>query len=192
MLGFDRRAARSTWTVALVVLFLVLIYLVRQTLFVFTLAVLFAYLLAPLVDVLDRVLPASRTRTPALALAYVLVVAILVVTVMQIGSRVVEEANTLIKVFPDLLAKWQAPTPGATPAVNSIKEQVLAKVREQILEGTSSLMSALPKAGLKVLSLATHLIDVIIVPILSFFFLKDGHRIRDQAVELFADGPKRA
>jgi len=191
MLGFDRRAARVTWTVALVVLLLVLIYLVRQTLFVFTLAVLFAYLLAPLVNFLDRVLPASRTRTPALALAYVMVVAILVIAIMQIGARVVDEANTLIKVFPDMLAKWQAPTPGAPESVNSIKEQILARVREQIMEGTTSILSALPKAGLKVLSVATHLIDVIIVPILSFFFLKDGRRIRDHAVELFADGPKR-
>jgi predicted PurR-regulated permease PerM len=191
MLGFDRRAARYTWTTALVLLLLLLVYLVRQTLFVFTLAVLFAYLLAPLVDILDRVLPVSRTRTPALALAYVMVVAILVVAVGQVGARVVEEANTLIKVFPDLLAKWQAPTPGATPAVNSIKEQVLASVREHLLEGTSSLLSQLPKAGMKVLSVATHLIDVIIVPILSFFFLKDGRRIRDQAVVLIGDGPRR-
>jgi len=32
---------------------------------------------------------------------------------------------------------------------------------------------------------------VIIVPVLSFFFLKDGRRLRDQAVELLADGPQR-
>jgi len=191
MLGFDRRAARYVWTTALVVLLMVLVYLVRQTLFVFVLAVLFAYLLAPLVALLDRVLPASRTRTPALALAYVLVVAILVVVVVQIGSRVVEQANTLIKAVPDLLAKWQQPSPGATPAGNSLKEEVLAKVREQLYTWTSNLLAALPKAGLKVISIAGHLIDVIIVPILSFFFLKDGRRIRDHALELFADGPKR-
>jgi predicted PurR-regulated permease PerM len=53
------------------------------------------------------------------------------------------------------------------------------------------LLSELPKAGLKVLSAATRLIDVIIVPILSFFFLKDGRRIRDYAVELIGDGPRR-
>jgi predicted PurR-regulated permease PerM len=191
MLGFDRHAARYTWTVALVVLLLVLVYLVRQTLFTFILAILFAYLLAPLVNFLDRALPTSRTRTPALALAYMMVVAILVLAVIQIGSRVVDEANTLIKAIPDLLAKLQAPTPGATPAVNSIKEQVMAKIREQLLHGTSDLLGQLPKAGLKVISVASYLIDVIIVPILSFFFLKDGRRIRDQAVELFVDGPKR-
>jgi len=75
--------------------------------------------------------------------------------------------------------------------VNSLKEEILAKLREQISVGTSNLLSALPKAGLKVISIASHLIDVIIVPILSFFFLKDGRRIRDQALELFADGPRR-
>jgi len=191
MLGFDRRAARYTWTVALVVLLLVLVYLMRQTLFVFILAVLFAYLLAPLVDLLDRILPTSRTRTPALALAYAMVVTILVILVMQIGSRVVEEANTLIKTVPDLLAKWQAPTPGVNPDMNSVKEQLLSKVREHIMQGTSDVMAALPKAGLKVISVASNLIYVIIVPILSFFFLKDGRRIRDQAVELIGDGPRR-
>ncbi len=191
MLGFDRRAARNTWTVALVVLMMVLVYLIRQTLFTFILAILFAYLLAPLVNVIDRVLPVRRTRTLALALAYVMVVAILVVLVMQIGSRVVEEANALIKVFPDLLAKWQTPTPNPAPGIESIKEQMLTKLRQSLLEGFSGLLSELPKAGLKVLSVATHLIDIIIVPILSFFFLKDGRRIRDSAVELLADGPKR-
>ena len=191
MLGFDRRAASYAWSVILVVLLLVLVFLIRRTLFVFVLAILFAYLLAPLVDLLNRFLPMNRTRTPALALAYVIVVGVLVVVVVQIGSRVVEEANALIQTFPDLLAKWQAPTPGATPEVNSMKEQILSRVREQLYSGTSNLLALLPKAGLKVISLASHVIDVIIVPILSFFFLKDGYRIRDQGVELMADGPKR-
>ena len=52
----------------------VLVYLLRSTLFVFTLALLFAYLLSPLVDLLDRALPKKRTRTLALALAYVIFV----------------------------------------------------------------------------------------------------------------------
>jgi predicted PurR-regulated permease PerM len=191
MPGFDRRAASYTWTVAVVVLLLVLVFLVRRTLFVFTLAVLFAYLLAPLVDIIDRVLPLQRTRTLALALAYMLVVGILVFALGQIGSRVIDEANTLIKTVPDLLSKWQQPIQGATPAVNSFKEQMVAKVREALYQGGSNLLSEIPKAGLRVISVFTHLIDIVIVPILSFFFLKDGRRIRDQGLELLGDGPKR-
>ena len=192
MLGFDRRAARYAWSAALVVLLLVLIYLIRRTLFVFVLAILFAYLLAPLVNLIDRLLPTNRTRTPALALAYAIVVALLVMAVTQIGARVVEEANTLIKTFPDLLAKWQAPSPGATPAVNSLKEQALAWIRAEIYSGTSNLVGLLPKAGLKVISIASNVIDVIIVPILSFFFLKDGFRFREHALELLEGSKRRA
>ena len=67
MLGIDRRAASYTWTAALVLLLLGFIYQIRSTLFIFILALMFAYLLSPLVNLLDRLLPSSPTRTPALA-----------------------------------------------------------------------------------------------------------------------------
>jgi len=70
MLGIDRSAARYTWTAALVVLLFWLVYLVRGTLFIFILALLFAYLLSPLVNLIDRFLPGHRSRTIALGLAY--------------------------------------------------------------------------------------------------------------------------
>ncbi len=54
MLGLDPRAARYTWTVVSILLLLVLIYLIRETLFIFTVALLFAYLLWPLVKFLDQ------------------------------------------------------------------------------------------------------------------------------------------
>ena len=60
MLGIDRTAARYTFTAALVLLLLALVYLVRSTLFIFSLALLFAYLISPLVDIcLD---PDRRSR----------------------------------------------------------------------------------------------------------------------------------
>ena len=49
MLGIDSRAARATWTVFLVLLLIELAWLARTTLFVFTIALLLAYLLHPLV-----------------------------------------------------------------------------------------------------------------------------------------------
>ena len=78
MLGFERSAARYTWTAAMVLLFLWLVYLVRSTLFVFALALLFAYLLSPLVNLLDRAIPKKGTRTLALALAYLIFVGVVV------------------------------------------------------------------------------------------------------------------
>src|ERR1700678_136579 len=106
MLGFNRRAASCTFTAAIVLLAFYLFYMVRSTLFVFTLAILFAYLLSPLVNLLDRFLP-GRTRTPALALAFMIFVGLVALFVSQVGSTAIKQAEDLNKRLPDLLANWQ-------------------------------------------------------------------------------------
>jgi predicted PurR-regulated permease PerM len=192
MLGFDRRAARYTWTAAVVLLLLYLVYLVRTTLFIFVVALLFAYLLSPLVNLFDRFLPVSRTRTrtPALALAYVIFIGIVVLLVVQIGSRVVEQASTLGKKFPDMIANWEKPSSNST--LDSIKQQIVDRVRTQVAAHSGDLLSALTQAGLKFITVASDLIYVVIIPILAFFFLKDGPLMRQHVLEMVEDGPRRA
>jgi predicted PurR-regulated permease PerM len=190
MLGFDRRAARYTFTAAMVLLALYLVYLVRSTLFVFILALLLAYLLSPLVNLLDRFLP-GRTRTPALALAYIIFVGLAALLIIQVGSRAVQQANALAKKLPDMLGSLQAPTPEASPSVNSLKEELVGKLRLEVASRSSDLISALPQFGIKFLSVASDLIFVVIIPILSFFFLKDAQLIRDHILGLVIQGPHR-
>src|SRR5690242_3399194 len=189
MLGIDRNAARYVWTAAVVILLLCLIYLVRKTLFVFILALLFAYLLTPVVDLLDRFLPTSRTRTPALALAYVIFVSILILIGSQLGSRIVDQAQTLSKHFPEMIAQWQKPSPNASPTINSLKLQVLERVRTEVASRTSDIVSAIGHAGLRFITVAGDLISFIIIPILAFFFLKDGHAIRAHILTFADAGP---
>jgi predicted PurR-regulated permease PerM len=192
MLGIDRHAARYAWTAALVLLGLWLVYVVRATLFVFVLALLFAYLLSPLVNFLDHVLPSSRTRTPALALAYIIFVAIVIFIGGQIGSRVVEQADTLVGRLPAMLQAWKEPTPAASSTLNSLKQQVIGRVQAEIAQRSTDILAALPKAGLKALSVASNVIYLVIIPILAFFFLKDGGLIRQHILEMLEDGPRRA
>src|SRR5271157_2469376 len=186
MLGIDRSAARYTWTAALVVLLLWLVYLVRGTLFTFILALLFAYLLSPLVNLIDRFLPGSRTRTLALGLAYLIFVAAIVLIGTQIGSRVVEQANSLKKTFPDTVAGW------VQPAAGSLQAQVVERVRAEIAKRSSDLISQLPQFGVRFLAVASNLVYVVIIPILGFFFLKDGDLIRQHILDLVDEGPRRA
>jgi predicted PurR-regulated permease PerM len=190
MLGIDRRTARYVWTAALVVLLLYVVFLIRKTLFVFIIALLLAYLLSPLVDLIDRLLPTRRTRTLALAIAYVLFIGILVIAVSQVGSRVVEQANLLAKRFPDMLARLEQPPPDAGPP--SLQRQAFERIRAEVMKHSSDLLAALPQAGFRVLAFAGNLIDVIVVPILAFFFLKDGRAMRQQLLELADEGPQRA
>src|SRR5207248_8716209 len=51
---------------------------------------------------------------------------------------------------------------------------------------------ALPKAGLKFLTVAGDVIYVVIIPILAFFFLKDGEEMREHILEIVDPGPRRA
>ncbi|HXM40592.1 MAG TPA: AI-2E family transporter [Bryobacteraceae bacterium] len=192
MLGIDARAARYTWTATLVLLLLWLVYLMRTTLFVFIVALLFGYLLSPLVDVIDRFLPGKRTRTPALAIAYLIFIAALFVGITQIGSRAVEEASSLVKSMPAKLAGFEQPNSALPASVNAYKAQIVQKVEEQLNKNSGDIISSLPRAGAKILSVASNLVYFVIVPILGFFFLKDGRDMRDRFLEMIDDPRRRA
>jgi predicted PurR-regulated permease PerM len=185
MLGIDRTAARYTWTAVVVLLLLALIYQVRATLFIFTLAVLFAYLLSPAVDLLDRALP-SRTRGLALAMVYAVFVGVVVLAGAEIGSRVVVEAKTLSGKFPAIMESWQNKS---AESGAGLQAQILQNVRDAVTQKTNDLISALPNAGLKFLAIASNAIYVVIVPILAFFFLKDGEMIRSHILDLANRSP---
>ena len=191
MLGIDARAARYTWTAALVLLLLCLVYLMRTTLFVFIAALLFGYLLSPLVNVIDRFLPRSRTRTPALAIAYAIFIAVLFVGVTQIGSRAVEQANTLAKSMPPVLARFEQPGNAVPAGENSFRAQVVEKVREALVKSSGDIVSSLPRAGGRILSAASNLVYVVVVPILGFFFLKDGREMRQTFLGIIDDERRR-
>jgi predicted PurR-regulated permease PerM len=185
MLGIDHRAAAYTWSAALVLLFLLGVYKVRGTLFVFALALLLAYLLYPLIDFVDRFVP-SRTRTPALGIVYVLLLAVLVFAGVEIGSKVVEQANSLAQSAPKAISQIEQPVHVPNPSSPlSMKEWILNTIRTQVQQHSADLARLLPKVGLQVLSYSTNLIVVVIVPILSFFILKDGRNMRDEFLVVF-------
>jgi predicted PurR-regulated permease PerM len=191
MMGIDPKAARYTWSAAAVLLLLWLVYMVRSTLFVFILAVLFAYLLSPLVNLLDRFLP-TRTRTPALALAYVIFIGIVVFVAIQVGSTVATQAKAFEKDLPARIGKFETPNPKLPATINNFKAQVVQRIREQLSNGSNELISSMAQAGLKFITVASDLVFVVVIPILAFFFLKEGRTIRQHVLDLLDDSPRRA
>ncbi|MDQ1473300.1 MAG: hypothetical protein QOJ99_4780 [Bryobacterales bacterium] len=173
MLGIEPKTAQRTWTVAAVLLLLLIVYLVRQTLFVFIIALMFAYLLYPLFDAIDRRL-GSRHHAAALAITYILVLSLLAGFGFYIGNHVADEASQFaVQIrkpgFADQVRQWQI---------------LNIPVGTQIFSHYSDIVGRLPGATLKVLAASTNLIYLVIVPILSFFILKDGRQIRDSFLEM--------
>src|SRR5258708_6088052 len=103
MIGFDARAAKATWTVILVLGLCWVVFAIRSALFLFVIALLLAYLLLPVVDFIDSALPLRRSRAPALAIVYTLLVGGLVFGGIEVGSRASEQANLLASKVGDML-----------------------------------------------------------------------------------------
>ena len=117
MLGLDRRTARYTWTVVFILLLLGVVYLIRETLLIFGVSLLFAYLLWPLVKFLDRRLP-GRSQVWALAIVYLSLVTLFIVAGMSIGSRIVAQANALATKIPEFISQIDQP---AQPVASSAR-----------------------------------------------------------------------
>ena len=182
MLGIDAKAARAAWTTALVVIALGVLYLVRGTLAVFTVALLFAYLLYPLVDWTSRRFPA-RSRTGALAVAYALATAVIVLLVGAIGARVAAEAKSLASNPPNVqasLAKFRVDHPSLDP--------VVAAAESLVRDNLNDVLAEAPRLAVRLLSASGSVIYVVLVPILSFLLLRDGARIRDALIEVLPLG----
>jgi len=191
MLGIDRRAARYTWTAAVVLLLFGIVYLIREALLVFVIALLFAYLLYPLMDLIDRHMT-SKTRTPALAVTYLLVLGILAGFGIPIGSTVVGQASSLISQAPALIARIQQPPPPPRGGVQSLKNRAIEFAQTQFRDHYGDLALAAPKLGMRILSASGNLVYLVIIPILSFFILRDGRAIRDSFLEMLDSGQEAA
>ncbi len=181
MLGIDARAARWTWTAALVLLAMWVFYLIRETLFVFTIALMFAYLLYPLMDAIDRRL-SRKSRTPALALTFVMVLGVIVTFGIFIGSRVGGQATQLASEVRD--PNFAKQVKGWT-VLN-------VPVGAEIVQHYNDILGMLPQLSLRVLSASRNLVYLVIIPILSFFILNDGRQFLDGFLEFFDKGRKAA
>ena len=180
--GIDPKAARATWTAALTILLLASIYAIRGTLVVFAIALLLAYLLYPLIDQVSGRFP-PKHRGVALAVTYFLVIGLVAAAVIGIGSEVVSEARQLFTHPPDVkgfLQQLQVDHPVLAPVIDAVRSQ------------SGGIVSAAPDLSLHVLSASANLIDFIVIPILSFFMLKDGANIRQAFLSRFPSGEARA
>jgi predicted PurR-regulated permease PerM len=192
MFGTDARAARATWTVLLIVIACAVVFAIRTTILVFIAALLLAYLLLPLVDFIDARLPLRRSRTPALAIVYLTLMAVIVGASIAVGSRVVEQAGILAQKIPDLAAAGGAAQLPLPEALRPFAETIAEQIRGYLSEHAQELLSQIPKAGLRAVGFVASLVFVVIVPILSFFFLKDGRDINHNLIRLFRDPAQRA
>ncbi len=182
MVGVDARAFRVVWTIFLFALLLATLYAIRDILILLAIAIFVAYMLAPLVNLVERFIP-KRRRSIALAVVYVILVGGVITIGVNLGSQIVDEASSLFSRLPALVkgAKLQSvPLPSW---LEPLRAGILDAVQREAAQLQASLVPILQRATERILSGLTFLVLIVLVPIISFFLLKDAHEINQVLVE---------
>jgi len=182
MLGIDQKALRVVWTIFLFTLVLVVVYSIRDTLLVFAGAIFFAYILSPIVALIERFIP--KRRALALGLVYICLLGAMVGLGFALIPRLASQATSLFTRLPAMvmsggwatlpLPSWAAPVRG----------QIMDAVKNWAAGLEKSAVPFIQEAGTQIVSGVSSLVPLILVPILAFFFLKDARDIRQAMLNM--------
>jgi predicted PurR-regulated permease PerM len=186
MLGIDPRTLRVVWTIFLFGLIVAIVYFIRETLLLFALAVFFAYMLSPLVQLVQRITP--RRRGLALAIVYIILVGGLIGIGISLGSRIAEQASNLVSRLPDLLHPDRLNTiqlPNWLAPLEPLRQRAVDAVQSETANLQRSIIPLLQRATTQILATLSSALLIVLVPILSFFLLKDARQISSALVGSF-------
>ncbi|HSU33535.1 MAG TPA: AI-2E family transporter [Bryobacteraceae bacterium] len=187
--GLDNRALRVVWTVFLFGLLLAVVYFIRGTLLLFAGSIFFAYMLSPVVSVVERFF--GKRRNLALAIVYVLLIGLLIGIGINLVPTIADEATSLAKRLPALVTggSWaKIPLPAF---LEPVREKIIDLLSKEAVQLQTSVVPFLQQAGPRILSGLGAVVPAILVPILAFFFLKDARSISAAVLNTIDGGRDR-
>jgi len=176
-------------TVLLFALGLGFLYVARSTLVAFLFAIFFAYLMSPLVAHLEHLL---KGRGRAIAVIYTLLLALVVVFFVIVGPKVTREGARLWQSIPSLLSQLSS---GQIANRLSIEHgwnaATTALVQRFLVSHQSDITELAQRVGLRTADVAKQAWLLIVVPLLSIFFLKDGRAFSEFLLSTIQSRPQR-
>jgi predicted PurR-regulated permease PerM len=159
-------------------------------LLVFAGAIFFAYMLSPIVGLIERFLP--KRRTLALGLVYIFLVGALVGLGFALIPTLASEASSLAQSLPSLINSGKVATLPLPKFLEPLRVQVMTALHSEADNLQRSVVPFIQSASTQILSGVGAIIPTILVPILAFFFLKDARAIRSAIVEVFDSDTRRS
>ncbi|HEY0786023.1 MAG TPA: AI-2E family transporter, partial [Acidobacteriaceae bacterium] len=179
---WDPKTAQVLFTALLFALAIGFVRAAHETLILFLFAILFAYFLAPLVGRLEGPL---RGRGKAINAVYLLLGVVLTGLGLFIGPRVSREATGLATGLPSLLDRL-----GSGALVTGVgqhhhwSDDRIQQVQGFLVGHRADILRYAKLVGAKLAAPAQHIWWLVLIPILSIFFLKDGTSIAAGTVAL--------
>jgi len=184
----DGRTARVLITALLFALGLGFLYAARETLTAFLFAIFFAYLMSPLVSYLEKLL---RGRGRAIAVIYVLLLGLVVLFFVSTGPRIAREGERLAQALPTLARLSSGQLAEQIGNEHGWNTRIVVIVRDYIASHSNEIINMAQAAGLRVADVAKQAWLLIVVPLLSIFFLRDGEAFSRVLIQLVQSRPQR-
>ncbi len=179
---WDAHAFRILFTTLIFFTTLYFLHAARGTLTLFLFSVLFAYFLEPIVTRLENL---TRNRLGAIAIVYAILAAVTALLVVLFGPRIAEEAKQLATSIPDIVN--QAST-GQLLKQISERDHISAMHQQQLqgffLSHKAAVMQYAADLASRLETPLSHLWWIILIPILSFFFLHSAPAVAVAIVDL--------
>ncbi|MDR3764563.1 MAG: AI-2E family transporter [Acidobacteriota bacterium] len=186
----DKNTLRVIFTILATVALLSFLWLARKPLLVFLFAMLFAYLLEPLIGLLQRWTRAGRGV--AIAIVYILLLGGLFTSVAAVGPRVIEEGRRLSQAAPELYNKFASGSIALQVGqARGWSAQTQQSVQQFIVSHRDEVLTTLSEQGAKLTGMAANTLWIVLIPILAVFFLSDKSRFANGIERLFSDPHSR-
>ena len=164
------------------------LYAARETLIAFLFAIFFAYLMSPLVSHLERLL---HGRGRAIAVIYVLLLGLVVWFFIFTGPRIARESERLGQSLPALSRLSSGQIAEQIGHEHGWNARIVDMARDYLASHSDAITRVAQDIGLRVADVAKQAWLLLIVPLLSIFFLKDGQAFGQILLALVQSRPQR-
>ena len=188
---FNQRDHRRSLLIsgAIIIILLFIIYRLAGVLFPFAIGGVLAYMLFPIVRVLERVMPWQERRptlSRVIAIAIVIAVALGIIagSLVLIIPQIVNEATQFISNLPEIFQDARATVEQLNREYTErIPEEIKQNIEEGLAEAGNILLGAIQDAFLRVAGFITNAFSLVIglsiIPIFLFYLLKDQKSLSD-------------
>jgi predicted PurR-regulated permease PerM len=180
--------------------FKIVLFSLTTLFFIIILAIFFAYLIDPLVQLIqhpfkERHIEKIMPRALAIFVAYLIVFTVMGVAIAYLTPKIANQAREFTDKLPEYAKSFQEGLVEFNQRLDrvriseSVQKQINDKIQDFVTV-TGTYLTAL--LGLIAIDVITYAPWLILVPILSFFFLKDVNLFRISVLRVFPSGKWRA
>ena len=189
------RINRSVWVIVGVILVVALLYMIRGALFPFVFGGILAYILHPLVDLVEKSQPWRNSRpllsrTLAILVVFALVVGLIAGALVIIIPTAFEQIRIFLDSLPGLIESARTTVEEFLETFSaSVPEAIRLQVQGAFENAGSILVGAGQNFVTRTLGAVSQALTIVIgiaaVPLLLYYALKDREKVVDGLVTLF-------